>query len=185
MSRYEIILSGSGGQGIILAGIIFSSTVALYTDKNVVQTQSYGPEARGGASRTEIVISNKPIYYPKTTSADLLLSLTQESLNSYIKYVKKSGIVVLDSEYVKDKGLGKYKVIKIPFMSIARDQLKKMLVANMVAISCISGLIKMFSEETLCKSLENRVSPAFKDINRRAIKIGYKLGRKEARLIKK
>ena len=184
MNRYEIILSGSGGQGIILAGIVFSTAVALHTDKNVVQSQSYGPEARGGASRAEVIISDSPIYYPKTIKADLLLALTQESLNLYVKLLKEDGLLIIDPEYVSYKGPGKFKTVKLPFTSIARDDMKSLLVTNMLAVGAISGILKVFSEEALCKTVEDRVSPAYKDINIRAIKLGFKLGRKAEREMK-
>lgn len=184
MDRYEIIFSGSGGQGIILAGIIFSSAIALNTDKNVVQTQSYGPEARGGASRSDVIISDGPIYYPKTMKVDLLLALTQESLNAYAKFLKDDGILVIDSEYVSNKGLEKFKVVEIPFISIARDRMKKPLVTNMLAIGTISGILKLFSEDVLCKTMEEKISPAFKDINTKAMKLGFKLGKRAGRFIK-
>jgi len=184
MDRYEIILSGNGGQGIILAGIVFSTAVALYTDKNVVQSQSYGPEARGGASRAEVIISDSPIYYPKTVIADLLLALTQESLNSYIKLLKEGGLLVIDQEYVSYKAPEKFKVIKLPFTSIARDDMKNPLVTNMLAMGAISGILKIFSEEALCNTVGEKVSPAYKDINIRAIRSGFKLGRQAWRQMK-
>ena len=79
MSRYEIRFSGSGGQGLILAGVIFAEGASIYDKKNAVQSQSYGPEARGGASKSEVIISDETIHFPKATLIDLQLSLTQEA----------------------------------------------------------------------------------------------------------
>jgi len=90
--RIEICLSGAGGQGLILAGIILAEAAGIYDRKEAVQTQSYGPEARGGASRSEVVISNNPIDYPKVIKSDILLALTQAACDNYVKNLTKDGI---------------------------------------------------------------------------------------------
>ena len=95
--RFEIRLSGSGGQGLILAGIILAEA-AILDGKNAVQSQSYGPEARGGASRAEVIISNANIDYPKITNTDVLLSLTEEALLKYKYDLRDTGIIILDSK---------------------------------------------------------------------------------------
>ncbi len=110
MERYEIRLSGSGGQGLILAGKILAEAAAIYEGLNAVQTQSYGPEARGGASKAEVVISDTEIEYPKAIELDLLLSLTQESCMKYSSDLKEGGILIIDSSFVKDPPEGDYRV---------------------------------------------------------------------------
>jgi len=96
MSRYEIRLSGSGGQGMVLAGLILSEAAGIYDGKFVTQTKSYGPEARGGASRTEVVISTEEIDYPKVMQPDLVLAMTQEAQDKYCQDLKKDGILIVD-----------------------------------------------------------------------------------------
>jgi len=100
--RIETCLSGSGGQGLILAGIILAEAAGIYDGKEAVQTQSYGPEARGGASRSEVVISNSAIDYPKVIKADILLALTQTACDKYVKNLNKDGILVADSTSVTE-----------------------------------------------------------------------------------
>src|SRR4030042_17730 len=95
--RFEVRLSGEGGQGMILAGVILAEAAAIYDDKNAIQTQSYGPEARGGACKSEVIISDEEIDYPKATHIDLLLALTQESCDKYIRELKQGGLLVVDS----------------------------------------------------------------------------------------
>ncbi len=102
MLYQELRLSGSGGQGLILAGIILAEA-ALHDGKNVVQSQSYGPEARGGgASKSEVIISDAPIYYPKVNKCDILLSLTQKACDKYIDSLKAGGILILDNSVKKN-----------------------------------------------------------------------------------
>jgi 2-oxoglutarate ferredoxin oxidoreductase subunit gamma len=99
--RYEIRLSGSGGQGLVLAGVMLAEAVGVYEGKNVAQTQSYGPEARGGSSRSDITISTGEIYYPKTSKLDLLLCLTQDSCDKYYHNLKEDGVLIIDSDIVR------------------------------------------------------------------------------------
>ena len=94
MSRFEIRLSGSGGQGMITAGIILANAAAIYENKNSVQSQSYGPEARGGASKAEVIISSDEINYPKVTSPDFLVALTQEAYDKYSKDIKDDCLII-------------------------------------------------------------------------------------------
>ncbi|HLE09435.1 MAG TPA: 2-oxoacid:acceptor oxidoreductase family protein, partial [Thermodesulfobacteriota bacterium] len=100
--RYELRFSGSGGQGMILAGIIMAEAASIYGDKIAVQSQSYGPESRGGASKAEVIISNVPIDYPKATSIDCMLALTQEACTKYYSDIKEGGILLVDSHEVRD-----------------------------------------------------------------------------------
>jgi 2-oxoglutarate ferredoxin oxidoreductase subunit gamma len=99
--RTEVRFSGKGGQGMILAGIILAEAAAIYSGKNAIQSQSYGPEARGGASRADVIIANGDILYPKTTALDFLLALSQEACDSYARHLKEGGILLADSEAVK------------------------------------------------------------------------------------
>src|SRR5574337_1061996 len=112
--RYEIRFSGSGGQGMILAGIIMAEAAAIYGDKNAAQSQSYGPESRGGASKAEVIISNQPIDYPKATSIDCMLAMTQEACTKYHKDIKPGGILLVDSEEVKTTPTGDFKLLSFP-----------------------------------------------------------------------
>src|SRR3990167_4058256 len=113
-TQYEIRLSGSGGQGLILGGVILGEAAAIYDGKKAVQSQSYGPEARGGASKSDVIISNEEIDYPKATAIDTLLSLTQEACNKYVVDLKQGGTLIVDSDIVKNIPPGNFKVFKLP-----------------------------------------------------------------------
>ncbi|HTY09330.1 MAG TPA: 2-oxoacid:acceptor oxidoreductase family protein, partial [Candidatus Edwardsbacteria bacterium] len=102
--KYQIRLSGSGGQGMITAGVILAEAAGVHDGKNVVQSQSYGPEARGGASKAEVIIADQAIYFPKATAIDILLAMTQEAWDKYSDDLKPDGIAIVDSFYVKSTG---------------------------------------------------------------------------------
>lgn len=181
MERYEVKLSGSGGQGLILAGMILAEGAALYDGKNAVQTQSYGPESRGGSSSSIVIISNQDIDYPKATKVDVLLALTQESVNKYAGDIKDGGILIVDEETVKDIPAGKYKIYKLPVIATARTQVGKVIVANIVALGLIAGLIELVSIDAIKKALFTRIPKGTEELNFRALEAGINLA-KEAHL---
>ena len=110
--RTEIRLAGEGGQGMILAGIILAEAAAIYDGKKAVQTQSYGPEARGGASRSEVVISDGEIDHPEVLSADVVVALSQAAYNKFAKTVHPDGLLIVDEDQVKTPA--DFNGIKIP-----------------------------------------------------------------------
>lgn len=170
---YEIRLSGTGGQGLILAGIILAESAVL-DNKNAVQSQSYGPEARGGASKSEVIISDSNIYYPKVTNPDIFLALSQEAFNKYIDSVKDNCLVIVDSG-IDTKNENTEGIISIPIISTAEDRLGKPMVANIVALSAIVGLTNIVSKESLEKAVLSRVPKGTEQLNRSAILEGYSL----------
>jgi len=170
--RYEIRLSGEGGQGLVLAGKVLAEAAAIYDDKNATQSQSYGPEARGGASRSEVIISDEDIDYPKAVNIDLLLALTQESVNRYHKDLKAGGLLLVDEEAAKELPEGSFKVYKLPIIGIARDKVGKALVANIVALGIITELAGVVSQEAVEAAILARVPKGTEELNLRAFKAG-------------
>lgn len=173
-NRVEICISGSGGQGIILAGIILAESSSLYEGKNAVQTQSYGPEARGGLCRIEVVISDGEIYYPKTISLDILLAMQQKALDSYIGKLKEGGTLIFDSSLIKrpPDSIKKYQVYPFPFTSIA-NQIGDIVAANMVALGALVAITKVVSLEAVKKSANARVKKRFIDLDTKALMQGF------------
>ncbi len=174
-TRYEVRLSGSGGQGLVLGGVILAEAVALYEGINAVQTQSYGPEARGGASKSEVIISDSDIDYPKATKIDLLLALTQEACEKYSPDLKDGGIILADSRMVTELPKGDYKVYHLPIIDTAKEKVGKVFVANIVALGAIAGLIDEVSFESIEKAVLKRVPKGTEELNKRALKLGYEL----------
>jgi len=170
--RYEVRLSGAGGQGMILAGVILAEAAAIYDDKNATQSQSYGPEARGGASKSEVIISDDDIFYPKATDIDLLLALTQEACGKYIGDLKPDGILVVDKDLVQKIPEGKFNVFQVPITSIAQEKVGKVIVANIVALGVIVALSQVVSETAIESAVLARVPRGTEDLNRKALRAG-------------
>ena len=139
LDRYEIRLSGSGGQGLVLAGIILAEAAGIYEGKNVVQTVSYGPAARGGTSRADVVVSDREIDFPKAISLDVLLAMTQMACDESASDLKPAGVLVVDSQLVSQVTYSR--VVKIPFTQIAREKCGREQMANIVALGALSKLI--------------------------------------------
>ena len=176
--RYEIRLSGAGGQGLILAGKVLAEAAAIYDGKNATQSQSYGPEARGGASRSEVVISDTDIDYPKATNLDLLLALTQESCDKYYRDLKDDGILLVDSKFVSRIPKGKFKVYRVPITEIAERETGKALVANVVALGIIAELSKIISQKAVENAILSRVPKGTEELNLKAFRAGLEVAKK-------
>lgn len=174
--RYEMRLSGSGGQGLILAGRILAEAVAIYDKRNAVQTQSYGPEARGGASKAEVVISDGEIDYPKAMNLDLLLALTQISCTKYYHDLKKGGILIVDSGVVTELPEGDYKIYLAPITDVAVERVGKIVVMNIVALGVITKISGVVSEESMRKAILARVPQGTEELNMKAFDEGLGLG---------
>lgn len=175
MERYEIRLGGSGGQGIILAGVILAEAAGIYDGRFVCQTQSYGPEARGGASKAEVVISDDEIDYPKAIKPDVLLAMSQKSCDTYLFDLKPNGMLIVDSTFVRQ--LPTSKALQIPFTQIARDRFGKEIAANIVALGALAILTGVVSLKSLEAAVKNRLPPSSADMNKEAISAGIEAAR--------
>ena len=176
MTRIEVIIGGFGGQGSILAGAVLGKA-AVYDGKKVVQTRSYGAEARGGAARSEIVISDEEIDYPLVIEADALIAMSQLAFDRYITKVKANGTAIIDEDLVKPKPVlcGGLKVIKIPATRIASQELRKPIVANITMIGTLITLTGIVTNESLIKSIKESVPKETKKINIEALGRGQEL----------
>lgn len=173
MKYKEIRLSGSGGQGIILMGIILAEAAIMNGD-NAIQSQSYGPEARGGASKAEVIISEGEIDFPKVRKPDILLSLTQEAFDKYIVDIQEGGIIIVD-EKIEIPTLKNFKVYQVPILSTSNDVLKKSMVANIVALGAFNKITNLIDEKTLKKAILKRVPKGTEELNTKAFDMGVNL----------
>ena len=181
MKRIEIILGGSGGQGLILAGIVLAEA-ALLAGWRAVQTQSYGPEARGGASRSEVIISDEEIEYPKVEQADILLAMNQESCDKYVSAVKAGGLAIVDSTYVSRLPSAPVRVISLPVTKTVRERLQKPVTANMAALGALVTLLAEIIPPALAEqALAEKVPAGTQEINREAFRLGRELAEGDAR----
>lgn len=177
----EIVFSGSGGQGIILAGKILAEAASLYDNKEAAMTMSYGPEARGGASKAEIIISSAPIDYPKVTRPCVLIALNQESMNKYGNILADGGLLIADESLVKTIPSSIKNVFKAPFTTLATKILEAPIVANIVCLGAVAALTNVVSREALIKTVITRVSEKALLVDRVALDIGYKIVREANR----
>jgi 2-oxoglutarate ferredoxin oxidoreductase subunit gamma len=169
--RYEVRLAGEGGQGMILAGVILAEAAAVHDGVNAVQTQSYGPEARGGASRSEVVLAQGEIDYPKVIAADLLLCMSQESCDRFFPQVKEEGCVVVDVSNVSR--VPSHRAVTVPISEIAEQVTGRRITASTVALGLVAGLTGIVSRGALEKTITDRVPSGTEEINLKALAAGF------------
>ena len=172
--RREIRLAGSGGQGLILAGVILAEAVGIHEGKFVAQTQSYGPEARGGASKAEVVISEGAIDYPKVIQADLLLAMSQEACDKYGHEVNPAGWLIVDADQVK-RTPPHPRTVRVPITGLAEEKLGRKITANIVGLGIIVGLTDIVPRQAILQAVERRAPPGTKEINLQALEIGLNI----------
>ena len=170
--RYEARLSGSGGQGLILAGKILAEAAAIYENKNATQSQSYGPEARGGASKSEVIISDGDIDFPKATKLDVLLCLTQEACDKYVDDLKEDGLLIADSRAVRTLPKGAYGVIAVPIAELAENEIGRSMTANMIALGIVVGATQVVKPRSVEMAISARVPRGSEELNLKAFRLG-------------
>ncbi len=176
-TRQEIRFAGFGGQGIIKSGIIIAAAASIYGGQNAVQTQSYGPESRGGACKSEVVISESDIDFPKVTEPDVLVVMSQHAYNDYASEVKAGGTVIVDPDMIPhEKPLNKVMVFRVPATKIA-EELGKRIVANIVMIGAFSAIAKMVDIESLKNSIKDNIPKGTEELNLAAFDRGYECGK--------
>ena len=166
--KKEIRICGFGGQGIVLAGVILGEA-ASRAGFEAVQTQSYGPESRGGAARSEVVISTEPIDYPRVSRADVLNALSQASYDSYVGEMAKDGTVVIDGDLVQAEGAA-----AVPFTTTA-EKVGRKIVANMVMLGYLAALLDLVPQDVLEGTVMDNIPTGTEELNRRALQAGREL----------
>ena len=166
--KKEIRICGFGGQGIILAGVILgeAATRAGYW---AVQTQSYGPESRGGAARAEVVISSEPIDYPRVSRADVVVALSQAGYDKFGQEVADDGVVLVDEALVDAEN-----VLSVPFTTTAEEVGRK-IVSNIVMLGYLGALIDVVPHDVLERSVLDNIPAGTEDLNRAAVRAGRDL----------
>lgn len=175
MKKAELRFTGSGGQGVIMATIIMAE--AAYEDKlETVQSQAYGPEARGGMCKAECIIDEKPITYTKVGKPTLLLSLTQSSFDKYVQVLQEDAVIVVDAEiHVPEETKQAHKVISIPILHSAGEVIGNPMSANIIAVGAVNAALKLTSESALQNAVLNHVPKGTEELNLRALKLGEEL----------
>lgn len=173
MSRYELRFSGAGGQGLITAGIIMAKAASIYEGKQAVQSQSYGPEARGGAAKSEVIISEESIDYPKVTKCDVLLAMTQKACDKYCADIKDGGVLLIDSDLVKTTPTGAFRTVSLPILKIAKVEVGRVITANMVALGAMVAISGVVSREHAEEAVASSFPEPFAAVNRKAFTQGF------------
>lgn len=174
MKKVEVRISGLGGQGVVLAGQILGRA-AIYDGKNVVQTQSYGAEARGSIAKSEVMISDDKIGFPMIRRCDILVAMNQEALDRHLKDLKEDGVLIVDSTYVKKIPETKAKISKIPATEHAEKTFGGKIYANMLMLGALMKVTGVVSEKAMKKAIQDAVTKNIATINKEAYEKGKQL----------
>lgn len=175
MERCRIIFSGSGGQGIITAAIILSEAAVLHEGLNAVQSQSYGPEARGGASRSDVIIADTEIRFPKVTQPNVLVCLSQDAYNEFSGLIRPGGLLLTDSHWVKQEKKVDARQVELGMYKKVMDEIGRPIVFNICMLGALAGLTLLIKPQSITKVLERRIPAGILELNKRALKLGLKM----------
>ena len=171
-----MVFSGSGGQGVITAAIILAEAAVLYENLVAVQSQSYGPEARGGATRTDVIIADSPIAFPKVTQPNVLVCLTQLAYGNYCSIIRPGGLLLIDNRFVKPERKVDARQVSLPMYETVMEKIGRPIVFNICMLGTVIGLTKIVKPESIMKVIETQISTSFLAINRQALELGLQLG---------
>ncbi|MGA2121247.1 MAG: 2-oxoacid:acceptor oxidoreductase family protein [Methanoregula sp.] len=173
--RTEVRFSGFGGQGIILSAVILGRAAVMYDNKFAVQTQVYGPEARGGASMSAVIIDDDPILYPEVSNPDIYVIMSQEGFEKYGADAQDPAIMLIDSTLVSSRPV--CRCIEVPATREAKQTLKKDIVANIVMLGALIASTHIVEGEALKKAILDSVPKGTEDLNLKAMQLGLQLGK--------
>jgi 2-oxoglutarate ferredoxin oxidoreductase subunit gamma len=179
MERSRLVFSGSGGQGVITAAIILAKAAAIFEGKNAVQSQSYGAAARGGATRSDILISDTEINFPKVIQPNILVSLTQESYNKFSPILRPGGLLLVDSKYVTIEKKVDARHISLPMYETVMEKIKKPIVFNICMLGALIGISQLVKPDSILKVLETTIPKDFMAMNKTALDLGFQMGEAE------
>lgn len=171
-----MVFSGSGGQGVITAAIILAEAAVLYDNLTAVQSQSYGPEARGGATRSDIIIADTEIHFPKVIQPNVLVCLTQQAYNQFSPIIRPGGFLITDTRFVVTERKVDARQISLPMYQSVMDKIGKPIVFNICMLGAVIGLTGVVKSESIVKVLQSRIPTGFLKINQEALQLGMVLG---------
>lgn len=172
----KFVFTGSGGQGVITAAIILAEASVLYDNLNAVQTQIYGAAARGGATRTDVIISNSEIHYPKVNQANTLVCLTQEAYMKFSPIIRPGGLLLTDPRYVRIERTVDATQVELPMYQTVMEKIGKPIVFNICMLGAVVALTEAVRRESVHKMLAARIPSNFLEMNRNALELGFELG---------
>jgi len=176
MERFRMVFSGSGGQGVITAAIILAEAAVLYDDLIAVQSQAYGPEARGGATRSDVIIADSTINYPKVVQPNVLVCLTQEAYNKFYTIIRPGGLLITDSRYVSIQRKADAVQKELPIYNTVMEEIGRPIVFNICMLGVLLALTEIVRPESIMKVIETRIPKSFLELNQKALDVGLELG---------
>lgn len=176
MNRVRLVFSGSGGQGVITAAIILAEAAVMYENKNATQSQSYGAAARGGSTRSDIIISGSEINFPEVTQPNVLVCLTQDAYNLYSSVIRPGGILLTDSRYVTTTRKVDAKQVELPMYDSVMERIGKPVVFNICMLGALIGITEVLRPKSVMAAVGDRVPKDFLEMNNRAFDLGIELG---------
>lgn len=175
MKRYRFLFSGSGGQGIITAAILLAKAAVMYEGLNAVQSQSYGAEARGGLSRSDVIISEEEIYFPKVNQPNILICLTQRAYNTFYRSIRPGGILIIDDFLVKQEVSADAITYSLPLYTSLKNELNTTLGLNICMLGAVIGIVNVVKPESIEKTIEDEMPAQFVELNKKAFNLGLSL----------
>lgn len=180
MQNLSFVFSGSGGQGVITAAILLAEAAVSCEGLNAVQSQAYGAEARGGASRSDVIISDRDIYFPEVHEPKYLITLTQQAYDKFYPLIKRNGTIIADTRYVKDFKKADGSLIKLPIYQRVMEEIGKPIVLNICTLGAVVELTRVVKPESIMTVLERRINPDFLEMNRKALELGAKIAKENS-----
>ena len=184
MEKTRIVFTGSGGQGVITAAIILAEAAVIYEGMEAVQSQSYGAAARGGATRSDIIIDSHKIYYPGVIQPDILISLTQTAYTNFARIIRPGGLLIVDPRFVRPAREADAYQVSIPIYESVVEKLHKPIVFNIAVLGALFGVRELFNPENMLKVIAQRVPADFVALNQDAFNLGIELGKNYSERVK-
>ena len=175
MEKCRLVFSGSGGQGVITAAIILAEAAVLYENLNAVQSQVYGPAARGGATRSDVIISDSEIHYPKVIQPNVLVCLTQEAYSKFYPIIRPSGLLITDTRYIKIQRKVDAQQKELPIYLTVMEKIGNPIVFNICMLGVVIRMADLVKAESIMKVLKDRIPSSFLEMNLKALDLGMKL----------
>jgi len=176
MERCRLVFSGSGGQGLISAAIILSETAVVYEGLEAVQSQSYGAAARGGATRSDVIISDETIDMPKVFQPNVLICLTQQAYNRFSSIIRPGGLLITDKRFVETTHKVDARKVELPLYQAVMDSIGKPVVFNISVLGALLALKPLVKPDSIIKMLGRKFPAAFLGMNKQALELGYEVG---------
>jgi len=176
MSRVRLVFSGSGGQGVITAAIILAEAAVIHEGMNATQSQSYGAAARGGSTRSDIIISDNEINFPEVSQPNVLVCLTQDAYNLYSSIIRPGGILLTDSRYVQTTRKVDAKQIQLPMYDSVMEEIGKPVVFNICVLGTLISITEVIKPKSVMAAVVSKVPRDFVELNTRAFELGMELG---------